>query len=137
MKIIKHRERTESVTYQRAFDYEDMPGAGYGFDCDEHGNVVDPTKPSYVACIAGTVNGKRVVDLGVRKFEHSYVEPAVGACECGAHVELYGFTNTCERCGRDYNSSGQLLGSREFWGEETGESFNDEGRYIHGSGEDL
>jgi hypothetical protein len=52
------------------------------------------------------------------------MQPAVGVCACGAHVELDRFTNTCE-CGRDYNSSGQLLAPREFWGEETGESVSD------------
>ena len=35
-------------------------------------------------------------------------------------VVLEHFTNACE-CGRDYDSSGHLLGPRAFWGEETGE----------------
>lgn len=41
-------------------------------------------------------------------------------CVCGKAVGLDGFTNECE-CGRDYNSSGQLLAPRSQWGEETGE----------------
>lgn len=48
----------------------------------------------------------------------------VGKCACGREVILYGFTNTCE-CGADYNMSGQLLGPRSYWGEETGESLDD------------
>lgn len=51
----------------------------------------------------------------------TYWHPAIGQCDCGAQVELAHFTNTCDRCGADYNSSGQRLASREFWGEETGE----------------
>jgi hypothetical protein len=46
-------------------------------------------------------------------------------CEiCGKEVFCVGFTNTCE-CGADYNMSGNLLTSREQWGEETGESLAD------------
>jgi hypothetical protein len=127
MKIIKQRELIECTTYSRSFDYEDMPGAGFGFDCDEHGNVdVDKLNPcarkNYNACLSGSIN---VVDLGVRKFEHRYWGPAIGECVCGTHVELHGFTNTCDRCNRDYNSSGQLLAPRSQWGEETGESVSD------------
>ena len=48
----------------------------------------------------------------------------MGLCDCGAEVELGGFTNTCE-CGADYNMSGQRLASRSQWGEETGESIAD------------
>lgn len=53
-----------------------------------------------------------------------YMENPVGKCFCGEEVELTGFTNTCG-CGRDYNQSGQELGPREHWGEETGESLAD------------
>lgn len=48
-------------------------------------------------------------------------------CDCGARVDLCGFTNACD-CGRDYNRSGQLLGPRSTWGEETGEHPADIGR---------
>jgi len=48
-------------------------------------------------------------------------ELSLGRCECGAVVELIGFTNTCEGCGKDYNWAGQALAPRECWGEETGE----------------
>jgi len=48
-----------------------------------------------------------------------------GTCECGKIVSLGGFTNTCENCGRDYDSSGQELAPRYFWGEETNETLDD------------
>jgi hypothetical protein len=50
---------------------------------------------------------------------------AVGLCDCGCKVHLSGFTNTCDRCSADYNSSGQRLAPREGWGEETGEHLSD------------
>lgn len=43
-----------------------------------------------------------------------------GVC-CGETLDLSAFTNTCARCGRDYNSMGQELAPRSQWGEETGE----------------
>lgn len=54
-----------------------------------------------------------------------YEIPRIGRCHCGAEVELMYFTNTCEKCGRDYNTAGQELAPREQWGEETGESLGD------------
>lgn len=49
----------------------------------------------------------------------------IGKCSCGEAVGLSGFTNTCPKCGRDYNSSGQELAPRKQWGCETGESLSD------------
>jgi len=45
-------------------------------------------------------------------------------CHCGSKLVCHNFTNTCG-CGRDYNMSGDLLASREQWGEETGETVAD------------
>ncbi len=44
---------------------------------------------------------------------------------CGSWILCDRFTNTCDQCHRDYNSSGQLLGDRSQWGEETGETAAD------------
>lgn len=44
---------------------------------------------------------------------------------CGEELVCYGFTNTCEKCGADYNWAGQRLASRSQWGEETGETAAD------------
>jgi hypothetical protein len=56
-----------------------------------------------------------------RRHTDYYRSPAVGLCDCGCKVDLPSFTNTCQQCGTDYNSSGQQLAPRRFWGEETGE----------------
>ena len=66
-----------------------------------------------------------------------YREPAVGQCDCGAHVTLQGFTNTCDRCGADYNMSGNRLADRAQWGEETGEHLADIERIGTQSAADL
>ena len=43
-------------------------------------------------------------------------------CLCGETVDLIDFTNTCEKCNRDYNAGGQLLAPRSQWGQDTNES---------------
>jgi hypothetical protein len=46
-------------------------------------------------------------------------------CDCKREVVCdHHFTNSCE-CGADYDSSGNRLAPREFWGEETGETYAD------------
>lgn len=55
-----------------------------------------------------------------------YSHPPILRCMCGAAVELLDcMTNACDRCGQEYNGSGQALASRECWGEETGEHPSD------------
>lgn len=50
--------------------------------------------------------------------------PKERKCDCGRTVICRNFTNTCE-CGADYNSAGQRLAPRHFWGEETGEHWTE------------
>jgi hypothetical protein len=136
IEIIRHRKLVECVQYSRVFNYRGEEGAGFAFDCDEHG-VVDTAKMGDAGrenlrkCLAGE---RDVVDRGVQKAEWHYYEPAVGRCPCGREVSLdHHFTNTCD-CGRDFNGSGQLLAPREQWGEETGETAAD---ILCGSAEDY
>ena len=44
---------------------------------------------------------------------------------CGDDLICWDHTNTCATCDADYNSSGQRLAPREFWGEETGEHWSE------------
>lgn len=48
-------------------------------------------------------------------------------CDCGATLEFGspGSDIECQKCGTEYNSAGQKLAPREFWGEETGETAAD------------
>lgn len=124
--IIRHRKTETWTSHIRMFQWDDgAPGSGFGFTSDAAGNVTTSNpdaERNYRACLTGSVNGRAVIDLGVETYHHSYTHPAIGRCHCGAEVELDSFTNTCDRCGRDYNSAGQELAPREQWGEETGES---------------
>jgi hypothetical protein len=127
MKIKSQRKRVTQYSYASYYEWNDCPGAGYSFDCDEKGNLLpfksETAQKNYEKCRTGEYDVRFV---GVQKYEHSYTEPAIGLCEdCGEEVVLDGFTCTCDRCGADYNSFGQRLASREQWGEETGESLAD------------
>lgn len=124
MKIIREKRFHECVVYARVFDHSEDDDSGYSFPCDESGNVEVSTLTP-----AARANYKRAmrecIDRGVVDYPSRWTESAIGECHCGAHVELGGFTNTCERCGTDYNWCGQELAPREQWGEETGEALCD------------
>lgn len=125
MEIIHERHTVETEYFVHEFVWADDPGAGFSFDTDAQGNVIFScveAEENYRKCTDGTF---RVIDKGIRRYVSRYVEPAEGKCACGNVVALEGFTNTCEDCGRDYNSSGQLLAPRSQWGEETGETLSD------------
>lgn len=129
MKNQTRREVTYVVDFSRSYTFEGRNGAGFRFECDEAGEVMPGTlKPAglanLLACQAGVVEGVKVVDNGVERFERKVVTPASGECDCGRRVTLSGFTNTCD-CGADYNMGGQRLASREQWGECEGDSLSD------------
>ncbi len=121
--IVKKRQRIEKVHYERAFRYRDCPGAGAAFPCDKEGNIFpleyQAARDNLADCLAGKNN---VEDLGVQHWTQVYYEPAIARCICGHEISLASFTNTCSKCGRDYNQAGQQLASRSQWGEETGET---------------
>jgi len=123
MKIIKKRKIIEHKLLERYFERLDFPGAGFGFDCAVDGAVnvakLNPAaRISYEQCLNGTLNVK---DCGIKEYQWTSVQPALGLCPCNHEIELINFTNACV-CGSDYNSAGQLLAPREQWGEETGEA---------------
>jgi hypothetical protein len=127
MDIISEGFEEEFVRYYLDYSYPGDPGSGYSFDCDEHGNVDESEMNeaalrNYRACVAGETP---TVFRGIQTIEWSYYNHPVGRCSCGAEVVLDQFTNTCHRCGRDYNGRGSLLSDRSQWGEETGESWQD------------
>ena len=133
MRIIQRSERKLATSYMATFDYLDEPGCGWGYSCDESGNLINPidgavpelVQQHYQECLTGIYNGRPVGPLQIKAYPRSWTTPAVGLCNrCDREVVLYGFTNTCE-CGADYNWAGQELASREQWGEETGESLSD------------
>jgi hypothetical protein len=126
MKIISRR-RVEIVKHAEMFFANDQSGlSGYGFPCDAAGVVLplenDCAKANLAKCLAGEGG---ILPGVLKTWDTRCTHPAVGQCErCGAEVYLGGFTNECE-CGADYNMSGQMLASREVWGEETSEHLSD------------
>ena len=123
--IIKHRERKAETTYDRVFHWKTDAGSGFSFPCDKNGNLLNlnPAAKEYLEkCLNGTFD---VIDDGICPYTHSWTEPAEARCHCGHVIQLASFTNTCEKCGRDYNMSGQDLAPRRFWGEEYGETASD------------
>ena len=124
LKIIQHSEIKQSILFERLFSYDQSKFTfGFSFQCDESGHVDTSrvSNDSLNKCLSGFVDGTPIYDLGIYKISNTYRQPAIGECSCGQEVCLGGFTNSCD-CGRDYNSVGQELAPREFWGEETGES---------------
>jgi len=129
MKILSHRSVEVLTHRQQSFSFVASPGSGFGFECDEAGNILpltnDCAKANLAGCLAGIIDGKAVKADGMVSWERQVVHPRIGECnDCGAGVALDGFTNTCV-CGADYNMSGQQLASRDQWGEETGERLSD------------
>ena len=126
-KIIKQRQFHESVEYRLEYRWKDSPNAGFSFACDAKGQVHEHeleacALENYRKCVSGE---HAVVCEGVKEYAQSWSEPAILRCDCGSNLELFGFTNPCDNCGRDYSMSGELLAPRSQWGEETGEHWAD------------
>jgi|SRR5579883_3214897 hypothetical protein len=119
MEIIQRSQRIQVERYALDFEWTDMPGAGFSFPCDKDGNLLmdeipETARENLEKCLSGEY---AVTAEGVRDCSYSYFQAAVGKCACGQMVTLEDpLTNTCE-CGREYNSSAQLLAPRSQWEE--------------------
>ena len=96
---------------------------GYSFACSETGFVDESQLPpeaiaSLKRCQAGSVKDLESPEVLTRQVINRV--PRIGRCNCGQLIYLSNFTNTCDKCGADYNSAGTLLAPRSQWGEETG-----------------
>lgn len=123
--IISHSSIERGCDYSLSFVWRSDPNAGFSFSCDENGKVTDlkpASQENYEKCLNGTHD---VICKGIVKYEWHYPVPAELRCDCGCTVTLDSFTNTCDKCYRDYNSSGMLLAHRSQWGEETGEHWSE------------
>jgi hypothetical protein len=129
--IIRESEQREKIHYSINFDRVGHEGGwGLEFDCDSKG-VIDVDALDSAAlenlreCLTGEVNGWRVQSPRFNSWVQRYTIPALMRCECRHKLELYAFTNTCEKCGRDYDTGGSLLAPRSQWGDDTGESLGE------------
>lgn len=128
MKIIQEKQSGEDVGYVWSFDFIERQGVGFGFAVDYAGRLLTPNKTArenYRHCIKNNHYWGKLKDQGIREVIYPWVTSRIGRCDCGEEVFLDGFTNTCDKCGRDYDISGNLLAPRSQWGEETGESWMD------------
>jgi hypothetical protein len=110
--IIRPRERVEVVRYELVLDrIGDEHGGGYAFDCNADGSLVvmgSETVEQRQARIDAIVAEGLHTAPRVARRSHSYIEPAVARCNCGAEVCLADpLDNECERCGRWFNCCGQ------------------------------
>lgn len=125
LRIIRDREHREDISHELVFASKVHRGCAYAFACNEAGEVLTAQlQPLAVLNLEKARTSPDYYPARVRILRHRYTIPAAGICECGATVELDGWTNTCE-CGRDYDSGGGLLAPRYCWGEETGEHYAD------------
>jgi hypothetical protein len=128
VKIITHAYHRHEISHMLVFQrIGAATGDGYAFPCDADGKVDETmltacARQNLQGLQAGTIPGH--LPAYIETNERQVFHPVVGKCECGRHLELANFTNTCE-CGREYNSAGQLLGPRQDWGSETGEHWVD------------
>jgi hypothetical protein len=123
MEIVRQRERKTVVEYYREYCFKRDSGSGFSFPCDAEGKLVTMNPDALVNYQWCLDNLDKVDDCGIVERKHPWYEPAIGKCDCGTLVELSGWTNTCDNCGLEYNSSGQVLAPRSQWGEEIGENF--------------
>ncbi len=114
-------ERVKTVWYELNFWYKDDPGAGFGFPCNERGEILadEMTKEAvenYEWCMAHPERFGTFNHLSTRV---DYYKPnAHGTCVCGEEVELYDqYMGACEcpKCGRWYNLFGQSLLPPDQW----------------------
>lgn len=68
----------------------------------------------------------RIIRYSDRSPEGDWIPQQI-KCDCGEVLEPHrpGADVGCEKCQREYNSSGQELAPRSQWGEETGEHASD------------
>ena len=118
LKNMTPRERKISLDYSLVFD--DGRGNGFGFPCDEAGNVVKTLNPAALEnlefCKKHPERFERFNEVVCSKT--AYTEPASGDCICGERVYLedqyYGACE-CPNCGRWYNLFGQSLLPPDKW----------------------
>lgn len=121
-KIIKESEIKEDITYFKEFYYEDDHESGFSFPCDEDGTLLSELNEyavmNYHACLSGMVNGRKILDAGIKARVNRYKEPAVLECDCGFSFSLtnqYMGACQCPECGQWYNLFGQELMSPDSW----------------------
>lgn len=110
----------DCVYYDLNFD--DGRGNGFGFPCDEHGNLSpDINEAARQNCLFCMQHPERFARFNkVERHVYQDVIPAHGVCACGKEIELYNQylgACSCPNCGRWYNLFGQELTPPSEWGD--------------------
>ena len=129
IKIIKNREPEQIVEYYVEYYYDETRDAGFSFPANSKYEVDTETmtpegKVNYERCL----NDKSLIGPVHQKYEHTYINPAVGKCSCGAEVILdsdYAGAVRCE-CGKWYNIYGQELRDPKYWEEDDSDYYDDD-----------
>jgi len=123
---IRQPSQQSHPQFVQHFTYVDDPGAGFMFDLDAAGQPIlgsGEARENHARALLGVQTGEMtdqgVLDLGCTDWDAGAIR-----CACGGAVELSSHWEgeSCPKCGREYNSLGQLL--RRGWREvcrETGE----------------
>lgn len=120
--MLQYKDFVYTTVYQMFFAVH-SEGWGYGFDCNEKGEIdrdaLNPTaRANFDYCCLMHAD-----KLRMRQWESRETIPGIMQCECGEKIEIYDHHDVhCEKCYREYNSAGSLLAPRSQWGEETGET---------------
>ena len=120
MKIITPRRKESTTQYYLDFKHSDADEPSFSFPCDANGELLPGQEEclleNYEKCKHGYPD---ILPLGVQMFTNSWIEPAVGLCNCGREVKLnddYCGACKCE-CGQWYNIMGQALLPPDQWEE--------------------
>lgn len=134
-----HRPEPETIErYVLSYEWNDTPGAGYGFPCTKDGEriVEEGNDAAEQSWIYVQNNLDKLTFMGIEDYSTTYRPPAQGTCKCGRTVYLerdYGHGIDCD-CGRIYNGSGQELAPRSQWedryNEDSTQPYNVEFGYV-------
>lgn len=126
--IIKDSWTETIVQYELAFD--DGRGNGFGFPCDENGNLLEGMHEAaiknYKYCLENPGKFNRFNE--VVKYTSTWRHRPTLLCNCGEEFELYRDymgACSCPKCNQWYNLFGQELTPPSQWEEEWG--YEDEG----------
>jgi hypothetical protein len=136
VKTIRTRALRTTVTHTLYFDPIMADMSGYAFECNADGVVNQSTLPELALKNYTWVTNGPGKDLFhepyVRTITRRTWDPAVIECgNCGRHHALIRCNDMgdsqCRGCGQWHNAMGQQLVPPSQWGEDTGESFTDDG----------
>jgi hypothetical protein len=130
-KIIKQSWTEHIAEFEHCFSWKNDPHAGFGFPCDEQGNIdKNSLHPSALENLNMCLNSDEIIDKGIVDYSRDFRHKPILKCDCGVEFGLYGDSMGecgCPKCDRVYNIFGQkLVGFTRPWS-----GMNDCGEYYY------